>query len=221
MKINGKKLIPVNYIKYLGLYIDCHLDWSFHTNILSTKLSRAVGILSKVRYYVPKDVLLNIYHGIFSSILNYGSIIWGQKSTKHIKRIETIQNKAIKVLNFATRDSQTNSLYKNSKILKFTDQIKVKNFLLVHDSINENLPCCLRNLFTLTKNSHSIQTRHSSCNTMIHPRVHTVNYGEFSIIFQAVKFWNKIMRKYPGKNLHVKSRIFTKKFVSNDLLEDL
>ena len=45
VKINGKKLIPVNHIKYLGLYIDSHLDWSFHTNILSTKLSRALGML--------------------------------------------------------------------------------------------------------------------------------------------------------------------------------
>ena len=221
VKINGKKLIPVNHIKYLGVYIDCHLDWTFHTNILSTKLSRAVGILSKVRHYVPKEVLHNIYHGIFSSILNYGSIIWGQKSTNHIKRIENIQNKAIRTMNFVARNTQTNILYKNSKILKFTDQIKVKNFLLVHDSINGQLPYSLRDTFTLTKNNHPIQTRHSAYYTMIQPRIHTVNYGEYSIKFQAVKLWNKIMHKFPEKNLQFKSRIFTKKFLSNDFLNDL
>ena len=44
IKLNGKRLIPTNCIKYLGLYIDCHLDWSNHIKILSTKLSRAVGM---------------------------------------------------------------------------------------------------------------------------------------------------------------------------------
>ena len=124
-------------------------------------------------------------------------------------------------MNFVARNTQTNILYKNSKILKFTDQIKVKNFLLVHDSINGQLPYSLRDTFTLTKNNHTIQTRHSAYYTMIQPRIHTVNYGEFSIKFQAVKLWNKIMHKFPEKTLQFKSRVFTKKFLSNDLLNDL
>ena len=31
-KINGKKLLPCKSVKYLGVYIDCHLNWNKHLN---------------------------------------------------------------------------------------------------------------------------------------------------------------------------------------------
>ena len=57
VKIDGKKLIPSDFIKYLCIYIDCHLDWSFHTNVLSPNLSHTVGILSKLRHYLTQTKL--------------------------------------------------------------------------------------------------------------------------------------------------------------------
>ena len=61
----------------------------------------------------------------------------GEKLTNHIKRIETIQDKAIRIINFASYNAPTNNLYKESKILKFTDGIKLKHFLFVVDNIKK------------------------------------------------------------------------------------
>ena len=44
----GLKLTPVDYIRYLGMYIDKFLDWNHHIEELGKKLSRANGILSKL-----------------------------------------------------------------------------------------------------------------------------------------------------------------------------
>ena len=41
LKIDGKRLISNKYVKYLGVLIDEHLNWTFHLNVLCTKLSRA------------------------------------------------------------------------------------------------------------------------------------------------------------------------------------
>ena len=57
LKIDGKKLIPCSSVKYLGIYLDCHLNWNIHRAELSVKLSRATGMLSKIRYYVSKETL--------------------------------------------------------------------------------------------------------------------------------------------------------------------
>ena len=57
IKMNGYKLTPVDYIKYLGMYIDKFLNWSIHIKDLSKKLSRANGILSKLRYNVYSSLL--------------------------------------------------------------------------------------------------------------------------------------------------------------------
>ena len=116
-------------------------------------------MLSKIRHYVPRKTLHSIYFAIFSSILNYGAIIWGQTSNNSIKRIETLQNKAIRTINFAPYNSPTNHLYKESKILKFTDYIKLQNFLLVHDNIHKKVPFALQNSFTLAIDAHKYPTR--------------------------------------------------------------
>ena len=96
IKIDGKKLIPCSSVKYLGVYIDCHLNWNTHRTELSTKLSRGIGMLSKIRYYVDKDTLRMVYHGIFSSLLIYGSQIWGQHNAI-TKKLQILQNKALRI----------------------------------------------------------------------------------------------------------------------------
>ena len=50
IKINGKKLLPSTSVKYLGISLDPHLNWSHQVDSLSTKLTRAAGMLSKIRY---------------------------------------------------------------------------------------------------------------------------------------------------------------------------
>ena len=61
IKMNGHKLVPSVYIKYLGIYLDSTLSGKHHCDILSTKLKRANGMLSKIRHYVPHEELQSIY----------------------------------------------------------------------------------------------------------------------------------------------------------------
>ena len=77
--MNGKKLYiyPSKFVKYLGVLIDSQLNFSYHINSISNKLGRDIGMLAKNRHYVTKDTLRSIYFGIFSSVLIFGSQIWG------------------------------------------------------------------------------------------------------------------------------------------------
>ena len=88
IKMNGKKLYPSKFVKYLDVLIDTHLNFSIHTNSISTKLSRAIVMLAKVKYYVVKGTLCSIYFGIFFSILTYGCQIWRQINSNHLLRLE-------------------------------------------------------------------------------------------------------------------------------------
>ena len=72
IKMNGLRIYPSSYIKYLGEYLNVSLNGNHHCNLLVRKLKRANGILSKDRHYVPTEELLSIYHAIFSSHLVYG-----------------------------------------------------------------------------------------------------------------------------------------------------
>ena len=79
LKIDGKRIFLTNSVKYLGIHLDPHLHWKYHIHELSMKLSRATGMLSKIRHYVSYNTLISIYYAIFSSHMTYGCQIWGQK----------------------------------------------------------------------------------------------------------------------------------------------
>ena len=71
IKLNGKRLSPSSHIKYLGILIDENLSWNFHINELSKKLNRANSMLSKIRHYVDKNTLRDLYFAIFYSHMSY------------------------------------------------------------------------------------------------------------------------------------------------------
>ena len=67
VKMNGHRIYPSDWIKYLGMHLDCTLNGAFHVKFLSKKLRRANGMLCKARHYVPSDELRTLYFAIFSS----------------------------------------------------------------------------------------------------------------------------------------------------------
>ena len=68
IKLNGLALQPSEYIKYLGVYLDSTLSGKYHCETLRPKLSRACGMLSKARHYIPGKELVSLYYAIFPLI---------------------------------------------------------------------------------------------------------------------------------------------------------
>ena len=159
-----------------------HLNWEYQSELLTSKLSHAIGMLSKIRHYVCKDTLRNIYFGIFSSLLTYGCNIWGQVQNKHIKCLVQLQNKAVRVISFASYCSPVDPHYKTSKIC---DVINLQNFIYVHGSIHGILPSSLSNIFEPTNQLHGHNTQGASHHQTSIPKANTLVYGIRSINYQS------------------------------------
>ena len=83
-------------VKYLIITIDNKLNFEEHINALATKISRSLGVLSKLRHILPKSALCNLYHSMIHPHLLYAITVWGNAFDKHSKRLATLQNKAVK-----------------------------------------------------------------------------------------------------------------------------
>ena len=80
-------------IKYLGLLLDSKLSWKFHIHELSKKLSRAIGILYKIRAFSPKPIMRSLYFAIFHSHLAYRLPVWGSANQGLLENIALLQKK--------------------------------------------------------------------------------------------------------------------------------
>ena len=53
-----------DYVKYLGILIDIILSWRFHIDHITLKISKTIGIISRLRHFVPFSTRLNIYRSL-------------------------------------------------------------------------------------------------------------------------------------------------------------
>ena len=77
-RISGQKIEISNRVKFLGIRIYQHLNWNDHIKNIIPKLTRAIGVLSKICHYVSKFLLKTIYNSIFKPHLIYACHVWGQ-----------------------------------------------------------------------------------------------------------------------------------------------
>ena len=62
-----------------------NLNFDSHISNIAHKISRTVGIISKIRYYLLKKALLKIYYAHIHSYLFYGLIIWVSTFPMYLK----------------------------------------------------------------------------------------------------------------------------------------
>ena len=58
IKIGKKHFAKVKYIKFLGVLLDQHLTWRYHITEISKKLARTCGIWFKVKFLLPRSILI-------------------------------------------------------------------------------------------------------------------------------------------------------------------
>ena len=208
-------MIQSSAVKYLGILLDPNLNWSAHASSLAPKLNRAAGMLAKVRHFVTDHTLRNIYFGIFSSLLTYGSQVWGQFINQHISRLTKIQNKAIRIITFANFKEDTTPLYNKAKILKFSDHIKLENIIYVHNSLRDNLPVPLRGSFHLAPDS---TTRGAAMHKLVLPRARTL-YGLNTITYKSTASWNYILSVLPTSKVQAVSKAKCKENITEHFIK--
>ena len=102
-KINYLPQISIfkNCIKFLGLLIDGNLSWKNHIHALTTKISKTVGLLPKVRHIVPNRTLLDIYKSLIAPHITYGLTSWGNASKTLLNKVLVLQKCALRLIHFA------------------------------------------------------------------------------------------------------------------------
>ena len=110
-------------VKYPGLTIDEHMCWDKHTNEICTKLKSFFPLFYNIRQYLDMEHIKTIFYSMIYSRLKYGSIVTGLTSDENINKLQTLQNKLLKVLSHKNYRYSTNKLHNELSILKVKDMV--------------------------------------------------------------------------------------------------
>ena len=191
LSISNTSVNSDNQVKYLGLIFDSNLNWKPYLHELSKKVSRGIGVLSKVRYYADRNILHKLHYSIIYPFLTYGLSIWGNTYSSNFKPSIILQKRAIHTITFSKPDEQSEPLFKELEILKLTDLVILHNALFMYHYYYNLLPSSFANFFQTVASMHSYNTRLASKSTYYINTIKT-NYGKFNIRFAAVKVWNHL-----------------------------
>jgi len=136
IKLGTDSIDIVTSFNFLGITFDEYLDWSIHISQLSCKLSKIIGILSRLKNELPHTILRMIFNSLFNSHLHYGVLNWGYRAEKIIK----LQKRAIRVITNKHKAAHTDKLFKFCNILKFKDIIVSQELKFYYNYTHNNLP---------------------------------------------------------------------------------
>ena len=169
IKILNHKIEQITTFNFLGLTINSNMNWDSHIEKISNKISRTVGILNKLKHFLPSSILLTIYNSLITPHLNFGVTAWGFSANKVFK----LQKKAIRAVTHSKYNAHTSPLFKTLKILKVEDIFHKQCLVFYFKFCNGLLPEFFQSLYVTNQSIHPYNTRQS--NSIHRPKVRTVS----------------------------------------------
>ena len=141
LHISTKLIERKQEARFLGIIVDESLNWSAHVKTLLSKMSRYVGIMYKLKKFLPLRARLQIYHSFVQSHINYCSLVWGFSSKSNLNTLFSKQKKGLRAVmpgyvNYKYKKGilpgHTKSAFSEFKILTIHNIIALNALLLLH-----------------------------------------------------------------------------------------
>ncbi len=110
LNVGDKPIKQVNEANLLGIIIDESFTWDKHINKVCNKISKILGLLKRLKKFIPSNTLLMLLNSLMLPHFDYANVVWSnnmwsankicvwatKKSSKNINRCKKVQlNKTI------------------------------------------------------------------------------------------------------------------------------
>jgi len=201
----------VSVAKNLGFYLDSTLDFTTQIKKLKSSCFNKLRHIAKMKKFLNIQQLQQLVSALIFSNLDYCNAIYYGASSKAIKQLQSIQNRACAtILGLKRREPKSEHL-KKLHWLKVLERIEFKILLVTYKALNGIAPDYISDLvkyYNLSgSRSPSLQTH-----------VSKTSYGDRAFISCAAKLWNRLpeaIRTSPSVKTfktQLKTHLFKKSF---------
>ena len=213
--LDSTALERVSHTKFLGVLIDDCLTWKNHIDCVSKTISRNIGVMNKLKHFVPTRVLHTLYCTLVLPYLNYGKLIWGDTCKSYLNKLIKLQKWAItcRTISNSHYRSHTGPIFYNYNVLTVTDMYTLElGTFMYRYSINV-LPSSFTNYFTKRSDIHNYLTRHGN---NLNLTKNKKTFPDHSVRTSGPRLWNasenSLKTLKSVKHFH---KHFKKKLISN------
>jgi len=187
--IDNSRIGETEHIKFLGILLDKSLSFKNHVNYISSKISKSIGILYKLRHFLPIEILHKLYLALIQPYLIYGIEAWFATHPSTTNKISILQKKACRAANNLKSDEHTSYYFKQMGVLKLEDLYKYQIAVYLYKTIKENHDNQLAVALNQHMDIHNYNTRNR---THFQIPIFNRSLSQFSIEYTGVKTWNSL-----------------------------
>ena len=156
------KIPQCTRVKFLGVWLDENLDWTYHCNTVLSKIKRNSHLLRVSSNSLTVQALKLIYYAQIQSHVQYGLLAWGNQCKETMKN--RLQKQLTKCWQHVAKGTVLNKNCE-AKFLTFKNLVTLENLKMGRKIQTREVPIKLTNMISCDKNnkplrkSHTYQTR--------------------------------------------------------------
>ena len=205
---------PLDFVrseKDLGVHINSTLTWTEHNNFIYSKANRKLGLLKRTCHFVKNlKQRRSLYLAIIRSQFEHCSSVWSSNNSTTIKKVESMQRKAIKWIYGEEYCSYSDECYylkcKELDLLPISYRMQHKDLKLLHNIINNRSAIKLPNYIHFYIEGRRLRSSHMDELCLIsdiNPKISrnyragevvASSFSQFSnsYFYRTIQHWNKL-----------------------------
>ena len=142
----------------------------------------------KAKHHLNKRSLSVLYDSFIYTYINYGNMVWGSTNRTNLKKINSLQKHAFRIIHCKDRFAHTRELFRESKILDVFQVDILNNLIFMHKVKSQTEPKIFQNKFR--KPAYKYPTNFSASNYSIPPT--KLSKSKYRISIRGPTLWKNI-----------------------------
>ena len=185
LSIQDKHIQQVKEHKVLGVIIDDRLCWQNHIEAMCKTMAKKLYLMSKLSQLVDNNTLKVFFHAHIEPIVDYASSLWDGASEVHLKKLNSLYRRSVKLL-LPHKEISTDLKLQYLGLLSLHNKCVYNKLLLMFKILNNKSPKYLSDLFS-KKESQYVQRQ--NCLKIPFPRI---DLFKTSLSYSGALLWNNL-----------------------------
>ena len=187
--LNGNQLNSVTSIRDLGVMLDSKMIFADHIDYAITKANKLLGFILRVStVFKSTDTLKLLFNCYVRSHLEFASVIWNPQYATYISRLEAVQRKFVKRLNYMSyvQPSSYAESLRTHNILSLQDRRSLIDLTFLHKILNNSVD----SISIVEKIKLSVPSRQTRSHRFFHLPLVKTNSARNSFLYRACHSYN-------------------------------
>lgn len=157
--VDGEVIEMEREFKYLGVIIDEGLSFKPNVDYLCKKVSKKVGVLSRLARYITMGARISIYKSVIAPHFDFCATLLYLCDESSFERMQKLQNRAMRAILMCKKLTPIRTMLDALDLLNVKQRVHESTLKFIHKLKHGGLPNYLNEMVTYNADIHQYLTR--------------------------------------------------------------